>query len=76
VDHCNDGSWVFLFSLGCTASFFVQFPTTDLDVDMDWERRHAFQMKSGDVLVFDPSSDTRILHGVTSVVNSASNGVA
>eukprot|EP00580_Thalassiosira_gravida_P016396 CAMPEP_0201669036 /NCGR_PEP_ID=MMETSP0494-20130426/22045_1 /ASSEMBLY_ACC=CAM_ASM_000839 /TAXON_ID=420259 /ORGANISM="Thalassiosira gravida, Strain GMp14c1" /LENGTH=260 /DNA_ID=CAMNT_0048149651 /DNA_START=36 /DNA_END=819 /DNA_ORIENTATION=- len=76
VDHCNDGSWVFLFSLGCTASFFVQFPTTDRDGDGDQERRHTFQMTSGDVLVFDPSSQARILHGVTGVVDSASDGMA
>lgn len=66
VDHCNDGSWVFLFSLGCAASFFVHTTTTHPTGDQE-DRRHEFAMKSGNVLVFDPSSKARILHGVTGV---------
>jgi|EP00505_MAST-04D_sp_SCG-Rhode-Island_P001161 hypothetical protein len=59
VDHCNDGSWVVLFSLGRTASFHIQTP--------DMTQRHTFDMKSGDVLVFDPSSEAAIVHGVAGV---------
>lgn len=72
IDHCNDGSWVILFSLGCTVDFFVQCPTTTQN-RTDEERRHNFEMKSGDVIVFDPSSKARILHGVTGVVANSSS---
>lgn len=53
VDHCNDGSWVFLFSLGCAATFHAKSP--------GMEERHTFEMKSGDALVFDPSTEAAIL---------------
>ena len=59
VDHCNDRSWVFLFSLGCTATFHIKSP--------DMAQRHTFEMKSGDALVFDPSSEAAVLHGVDGV---------
>ena len=58
VDHCNDGSWVVLFSLGCTADFHVKTPGT---------AQHSFEMQSGEILVFDPSSEAAILHGVAGV---------
>lgn len=59
VDHCNDGSWVFVFSLGCAATFYIKSP--------GMEERHTFEMKSGDALVFNPSSEAGILHGVAGV---------
>eukprot|EP01052_Picozoa_sp_SAG31_P032509 SAG31_NODE_3573_length_4113_cov_4.139013_7_plen_248_part_00 len=59
VDHCNDGSWVFLFSLGCTATFHIK--------SLGMAQRHTFEMKSGDALVFDPSSEAAVLHGVDGV---------
>jgi hypothetical protein len=59
IDHCNDGSWVVLFSLGCTAIFHIKNP--------DMPEKKTFEMKSGDVLVFDPSSNAAILHGVDDV---------
>lgn len=59
VDHCNDGSWVFLFSLGCAATFNVKSP--------GMAQQHTFEMKSGDALVFDPSSKAAILHGVAGI---------
>ena len=59
VDHCNDGSWVFLFSLGCTATFHVQ--------STGMAQRQTIEMKSGDALVFDPSSEAAVVHGVTGV---------
>ena len=58
VDHCNDGSWVVLFSLGCTADFHVKTPGT---------AQHSFEMQSGEILVFDPSSEAAIMHGVAGV---------
>jgi len=60
IDHCNDGSWVILFSLGRTVTFHIQTP--------DMARRHNFKMESGDVLVFDPSSEAAVVHGVIGVV--------
>ena len=63
VDHCNDRSWVFLFSLGCTAAFHIKSP--------DMAQRHTFEMKSGDALVFDPSSEAAVLHGVDGVARRA-----
>lgn len=59
IDHCNDGSMVVLFSLGCTARFHIQTP--------DMTQRHMFNMNSGDILVFDPSSDAAVVHGVADV---------
>lgn len=59
IDHCNDGSWVFLFSLGCAATFHIKSPAM--------AERHTFEMKSGDALIFDPSSQAAVLHGVDGV---------
>ena len=58
VDHCNDNSWVYLLSLGCTANFVVQGRD---------KKRQMIKFESGDVLVFDPSSDAAIVHGVKSI---------
>ena len=58
VDHCNDNSWVYLLSLGCSANFVVKGPHSE---------RQKFQFNSGDVLVFDPSSEAAIAHGVYSI---------
>ena len=60
VDHCNDGSWVFLFSLGCTTTFQIKSPAM--------ARRYTFEMKSGDALVFDPSSEAAVVHGVDGIL--------
>ena len=66
IDHCNDGSWVVLFSLGRTVTFHVQ--TSGM------AQRHAFDMKSGDVLVFDPSSEAAVVHGVAGVLPANEKG--
>ncbi|KAL7527329.1 hypothetical protein ACHAWF_002135 [Thalassiosira exigua] len=63
IDHCNDGSWVFLFSLGCAATFQIE--------SRGRAQRRTFEMKSGDALVFDPSSEAAVVHGITHV---SSNG--
>ena len=60
IDHCNNGSWVVLFSLGCKAIFQIKSP--------DMSQKETFEFISGDVLVFDPSSEAVILHGVDTVV--------
>ena len=59
IDHCNDNSWVYLLSLGRSANFVVQ-------AGRRGEKRE-FQFKRGDVLVFDPSSEAAIVHGVKSI---------
>lgn len=56
VDHSN--SVVYLMSLGCSANFMVQGPG---------DHRHTFEFRSGDVLVFDASSEAYISHGVDGV---------
>ena len=61
VDHCNDRSWVVLFSLGRTATFHIQAP--------GMAQRHTFDMNSGDILLFDPSSEAAVLHGVAGVAS-------
>ena len=58
IDHCNDNSFVYLLSLGCSANFVVKGPESE---------KQVFRFNSGDVLVFDPSSDAAIVHGVTSI---------
>ena len=66
IDHCNDGTWVFLASVGCAARFHVKTPRM--------VQPHAFEMESGDVLVFDPSSEAAVLHGVAGVGGEESCG--
>lgn len=63
VDHCNE-SFVFLASLGCTANFMIKGPTM-----MEPKR---FKLFSGDVLVFNASTEAAILHAVESIDESAS----
>ena len=58
IDHTNDNSYVYLLNLGCSANFIVKGPN---------EKKKEFIFKSGDVLVFDPSSNAGILHGVDSI---------
>ena len=56
--HCDGvNGWVFIYSLGNTANFFVN----------DKE----FEFHSGDVLIFDSSKKGKIIHGVESIkINS------
>mmetsp|Transcript_33275 Transcript_33275/g.78572 ORF Transcript_33275/g.78572 Transcript_33275/m.78572 type:complete len:228 (-) Transcript_33275:173-856(-) len=67
IDHCNDGSSVVLFSLGRTAIFHIQTP--------GMAQRHTFDMNSGDVLVFDPSSEAAVVHGVAGVASGEEGSV-
>ena len=60
IDHCNDGSWVVLISLGRNAMFQIKSP--------DMKEREIIELRSGDCLVFDPSSTAAILHGVDVVI--------
>lgn len=60
IDHCNDNSWVYLLSLGCSANFVVKGNSPQSE-------KQQFRFRSGDVLVFDPSSDAAIVHGVDSI---------
>ena len=45
--------------MGCSANFIVKGPNE--------EEEGVYSFRSGDVLVFDPSSNAGILHGVGSV---------
>lgn len=60
VDHCNDGSWVVLLSLGCTAKFNVN--------------NDAIPFRSGDILVFDPSTKAGVSHGIEGIVPQEEDG--
>ena len=64
IDHC-DNSFVFLISLGCTANFMVKGP--------NMENRCHFKFLSGDLLVFNASTEAAILHGVMSIDDERSN---
>ena len=55
LDHCSN-SFVFLASLGCTAKFMVKCGTEG--------QARTFDFKSGDLLVFDASTEAAVLHGV------------
>ena len=64
IDHCNDGSFVFLTSLGRTARFSVKDP--------DMEKSRVLAFGSGDALVFDPSSEAKLLHSVDGIEKDSS----
>merc|ERR1712012_1099951 len=57
-DHCN-GSFNYLMSLGCAANFMVKGPSM--------ESPNHFKFRSGDLLVFNASTEAAILHGVVSI---------
>ena len=59
IDHCKD-SFVYLVSLGCTANFMVKGP--------NMEEKKYFRFNSGDMLVFNASSEAAILHEVVGIV--------
>lgn len=64
VDHCND-SFVFLTSLGCTANFMVKAPAM--------ASQYRFKFRSGDLLVFNASSQAAILHSVVNIDETGSS---
>ena len=64
VDHCKDSA-VFLASLGRSANFMVR-GNGETQV-------HRFQLRSGDALVFNASTETNLLHGVESIDMAASD---
>ena len=60
VDHCNDRSLVFLFSLGNSCLFRVAH-----------SQEREIVMRSGDVMVFDPSTEAGVEHEVKGVVEGS-----
>ena len=64
VDHCNE-SFVFLASIGCTANFMIRGPR------MAQPKR--VQFFSGDMLVFNASTEANILHAVESIERTGSD---
>ena len=63
IDHCNY-SFVYLTSLGCTANFMVKTPSM--------ETKRIFKFNSGDLLVFDASTEAAVLHEVVSIDDETS----
>jgi len=63
IDHCA-GSFVYLASLGQNARFMIKSPTM--------KKQIVISFRSGDVLVFDPSSEAAILHAVEGIEKEAS----
>jgi len=76
IDHCNKNSYVFLMSIGCTANFLVKTPemadAANNHLFTEEERKFGkrFKMHSGDMLVFDASSEAAVLHGVMGIDES------
>lgn len=64
VDHCEKSA-VFLISLGRSANFMVR--------GKDDAEATRFQMHSGDALLFNASSEAKILHGVEGIDIGASD---
>ena len=62
IDHSN--SFVYLLSVGCTANFMVQGP--------NMECKKIFKFNSGDLLVFNASTDAAILHAVINIDDETS----
>ena len=61
IDHCKN-SFVYLTSLGCTANFMVK--------GLNMEIKRDFKFNSGDLLVFDASTEAKILLGVSGIDTS------
>ena len=62
IDHCT--SFVYLLSLGCTANFMVKGPNMGC--------KKMFKFNSGDLLVFNASTEGAILHGITNIDDETS----
>ena len=61
VDHVH--GFVYLMSLGCAANFMVKGPSQKKD----------FKFCSGDMLIFDSSTEAKILHGISSIDSTIKN---
>ena len=64
IDHCQN-SFVCLMSLGCTANFMVKGPNMG--------EKRIFKFNSGDLLVFNASTEAAILHEVVGIVGDNIN---
>eukprot|EP01130_Rhizamoeba_saxonica_P002670 TRINITY_DN12430_c0_g1_i1.p1 TRINITY_DN12430_c0_g1~~TRINITY_DN12430_c0_g1_i1.p1 ORF type:complete len:615 (+),score=106.18 TRINITY_DN12430_c0_g1_i1:2-1846(+) len=57
--HCdNISGWVVLFSLGCSAEYFVKMPR---------KNRKRFTFKSGDVLIYNGSSGLKVRKSIEKI---------
>lgn len=76
IDHCSHpNGWVVLLSLGCKAKFSVRksIPKDNIANAAEKKKHNPkihLELNSGDVLVFDPSSEAAVLHGVASILPS------
>jgi hypothetical protein len=58
--HDSIGSWVVLFSLGCTAQFFVK--------GKDMSKQKYIYFESGDALVFNGGPSHQVWHGIDMIL--------
>ena len=75
--HCDrNPSVVFLYSIGCTANFYVFGDKMRKNEDKEFVDKRkdgqVFKFKSGDMLFFDASNEANIQHGVISIDDSDS----
>ncbi|GMH65235.1 hypothetical protein TrST_g9533 [Triparma strigata] len=61
IDHCP--SLVYLLTLGCSAIFTVKTPSMP--------KTERVELKSGDVIVFDASTEAKVEHGVEGIVEGS-----
>jgi len=58
--HCDKIlGWVVLFSLGCSANFWIKGP--------QMKQREYIKFESGDTLVFNGGTEYNIMHGIDSI---------
>merc|ERR1712113_1249984 len=71
ANHCDElnASIVFLYSIGCTANFYIHSPQMKGDKYRDGK---LFKFKSGDMLFFDASKAAQIIHGIDSIDDGSS----
>merc|ERR1711997_1407256 len=63
--HCDKKKEIiFLYSLGCTANFFVKGKSMNDGL--------VFNFESGDCLIFDASKNADVIHGIDSIQSNTS----
>lgn len=68
--HCDnrrDKSVVFLYTIGCTANFYVHTPEMKGEAFKDGK---VLKFKSGEMLFFDATKAANMVHGVDSIENA------
>ena len=65
VDKFFGDNIVLLFSLGCTANFYLNTPKM--------KNEQIFKFQSGDMLCFDANSSAKIMHGILNIDDKSSS---